>query len=71
MKQIFDKNFIWKNPQHVIEALSSHVEDYNAKMLNKRFDFITKKLSRLPDRLNVIEILYKTVYDSILLMNLN
>lgn len=50
---------VWKNPQKIMEALITKTEEYNAKMLHKRFEFLTKGYSRLvsvlPDSLKVFE----------------
>ena len=50
---------VWKNPQKIMEALITKTEEYNAKMLHKRFEFLTKSYSRLvsvlPDSLKVFE----------------
>jgi hypothetical protein len=50
-------SLVWKNPQKIMEALITKTEEYNAKMLHKRFEFLTKSYSRLaavlPDSLKV------------------
>lgn len=37
----------WKTSKSVILALTSEISDYNANMLNKRFDFMTKHVAKL------------------------
>jgi len=48
---------VWKNPQKIMEALITKTEEYNAKMLHKRFEFLTRGYNRLvsvlPDSLKV------------------
>ena len=37
----------WKTSQTVIEALISNLDDYNAKMLHMRYDYMTKHADKL------------------------
>lgn len=51
-------NLFWNSNSKIVEALTSKLEDFNAKMLNKRFEFLTKhhqKLDKIiPDRFKVL-----------------
>lgn len=48
---------VWKNNVKIIEALTTKIEDFNSKMLNKRFEFLTRSYQKLdkiiPEKLKV------------------
>ena len=40
-------SLLWRTTQTVVDALITPIEEYNAKMLNKRFEFMTKSIAKL------------------------
>ena len=40
-------NLLWRTTKTVVEALTIQKEEYNAVMLNKRFEFLTRSIAKL------------------------
>lgn len=48
----------WKNNGKIVEAMTTKLEDFNSKMINKRFAFLTNNYEKLdkiiPSKLKVL-----------------
>ncbi|CAF0847896.1 unnamed protein product [Brachionus calyciflorus] len=64
-------SLVWKNSAKIIEALVTPSEEFNAKMLSKRFEFMTTSVKKLfkmiPDTLQSIFQRKKKIFNSYML----